>query len=89
MRALRWRTTARHFSVCEDSEIYPPQLRAIDDYPTARYFIDGDLPVCTLTTCQLAVVGAGAATVWRTLGTSALRENACESGLTITSDAGN
>ncbi len=47
---LRWLELPQHHFLCADSEIYPSQLRAIDDYPGA-IFIDGD--PARLHTCQL------------------------------------
>lgn len=42
---LRWLELPQHHFLCADSEIYPPQLRAIDDYPGA-ILLTAILPVC-------------------------------------------
>ncbi|HDW5345524.1 TPA: DNA-protecting protein DprA [Salmonella enterica subsp. enterica serovar Typhi] len=79
---LRWLELPQHHFLCADSEIYPPQLRAIDDYPGA-IFIDGD-PAC-LHTCQLAVVGSRSHSWYGERWGRLLCESLAKSGLTITS----
>lgn len=79
---LRWLELPQHHFLCADSEIYPPQLRAIDDYPGA-IFIDGDL--ACLHTCQLAVVGSRSHSWYGERWGRLLCESLAKSGLTITS----
>lgn len=79
---LRWLELPQHHFLCADSEIYPPQLRAIDDYPGA-IFIDGD--PTSLHTCQLAVVGSRTFSWYGERWGRLFCESLAKSGLTITS----
>ncbi|POP40744.1 DNA-protecting protein DprA [Superficieibacter electus] len=54
-RSLAWLAHSSHHLIVADDARYPPQLRAINDYPGAL-FVDGD-PAC-LTSPQLAIVGS-------------------------------
>lgn len=54
-KTLRWLEQPNHHFVVADSEHYPPQLRAIEDYPGVL-FVAGT-PAC-LHSFQVAVVGS-------------------------------
>jgi DNA processing protein len=53
---LRWLEMPQHYFINADDKHYPPQLRAIADYPGA-IFVAGSPE--SLSSFQLAVVGAG------------------------------
>ncbi|MDA8480823.1 DNA-protecting protein DprA [Citrobacter sp. Awk 4] len=53
--ALDWLARPHHYFITAESQHYPPQLRAIEDYPGA-FFVAGE-PEC-LDSVQLAVVGS-------------------------------
>ncbi|NDO83493.1 DNA-protecting protein DprA [Citrobacter sp. NCU1] len=53
--AQDWLTRPHHYFITTESKYYPPQLRAIEDYPGALFVAGG--PEC-LDSIQLAVVGS-------------------------------
>ncbi|ECG8592357.1 DNA-protecting protein DprA [Salmonella enterica subsp. salamae] len=79
---LRWLELPQHHFICADSEAYPPQLRAIEDYPGV-IFIDGD--PASLHSCQLAVVGSRTHSWYGERWGRLFCESLVKSGLTITS----
>ncbi|MEG1212501.1 MAG: DNA-protecting protein DprA [Leclercia sp.] len=80
--SMNWLAEPNHHLVCADNALYPPQLRAIADYPGAL-FVRGNLAV--LSSLQLAVVGSRSHSWYGERWGRIFCEQLALAGLTITS----
>ncbi|XXD07854.1 DNA-protecting protein DprA [Klebsiella sp. R445] len=80
--ALLWLEQPEHHLLLGDHPHYPPQLRAIVDYPGAL-FVCGDLPL--LSSVQLAIVGSRAHSWYGARWGRQFSELLASRGITITS----
>lgn len=81
-RSINWLAEPGHHLLSAESPLYPPQLRAISDYPGA-VFVRGDLSV--LSSLQLAVVGSRSHSWYGERWGKVLCEQLAQAGFTITS----
>lgn len=80
--SLQWLEQPEHHLITADHALYPPQLRAIDDYPGAL-LVYGNVDL--LCSRQLAIIGSRAHSWYGARWGKAFSEALAQYGLTLTS----